>query len=91
MAGVALAHGINANVVHRWLRERAGQSPVSLSGFIALSLEPGKAVPEQQDDALAEIEQDIRIELRRGATVVNIAWPAAQAGQCAAWMRELLR
>jgi transposase-like protein len=91
VAGVALAHSINANIVHRWLRERAGQSPVSPSGFIALSLEPGKAVPAQQHDALAEIEQDIRIELRRGATVVNIAWPVEQAGQCAAWMRELLR
>lgn len=91
VAGVALAHGINANIVHRWLRERAGQSPVAPSGFVALSLAPGKGVPAQVDDAPAEPEQDIRIELRRGATVVNIAWPVAQAGECAAWMRELLR
>ena len=33
MAGVAVAHGINANIVHRWLRERAGQPPVAPSGF----------------------------------------------------------
>jgi len=24
VAGVALSHGINANIVHRWLREQAG-------------------------------------------------------------------
>ncbi|MGH8830281.1 MAG: hypothetical protein ACREXV_04215, partial [Polaromonas sp.] len=34
---------------------------------------------------------DIRIELRRGATTMAITWPSAAAGECAAWMRELLR
>ena len=34
---------------------------------------------------------DIRIELRRGATCVNVTWPMAAAAQCAGWMRELLR
>ena len=91
VAGVALAHGINANIVHRWLREHAGQSPVSPSGFVALSLPQGKGQLPQRDDETAKPEQDIRIELRRGATVINIAWPVAQAGECAAWMRELLR
>ena len=37
VAGVALSHGINANIVHRWLRERAGQLPVAQSAFVALS------------------------------------------------------
>lgn len=91
VAGVALAHGINANIVHRWLRERAGQTAMAQSGFVALNLSPGKGKPAQLDDESAKPEQDIRIELRRGATVVNIAWPVAQAGECAAWMRELLR
>ena len=38
VADVALAYGINAKIVHRWLRERAGQPPVAPSGFVALSL-----------------------------------------------------
>jgi transposase len=91
VAGVALARGINANIVHRWLREGTGQPPVAPSGFVALSLPVGKAVTAQRDDAPVEPEPDIRIELKRGATVVNIAWPVAQASDCAAWMRELLR
>ena len=91
VAGVALAHGINANVVHRWLRERAGQSPVAPLGFVALSLPPAKGNPAQLDDDPVGPHPDIRIELKRGATVVNIAWPMAQAGECATWMRELLR
>ncbi len=38
VAGVALAHGINANIVHRWLREHAGQPQAGHAGFVALSL-----------------------------------------------------
>ena len=34
---------------------------------------------------------DIRIELRRGATLIAVTWPAGAAAECAAWMRELLR
>ncbi|CAN5459270.1 transposase [soil metagenome] len=87
VAGVALSHGINANIVHRWLRE--GQPKLVQPGFVALTLPPSKGQSAQLDDDFAY--PDIRIDIRRGATVVNIAWPVAQAGECAAWMRELLR
>ena len=39
----ALSHGINADIVHRWLRERAGQGPQAPSGFVALSLPTAKS------------------------------------------------
>ena len=39
----------------------------------------------------AQPTPDIRIELRRGATAISVTWPSAEATQCAAWMRELLR
>lgn len=90
VAGVALAHGINANIVHRWLRERSGQATAH-AGFVSLGLRPAGGKLAQLEDAPAKPDHDIRIELRRGATVVNVAWPVAQAGECAAWMRELLR
>ena len=34
---------------------------------------------------------DIRLELRRGATTINVSWPCAAASQCALWVREVLR
>lgn len=34
---------------------------------------------------------DIRIEIQRGATTVNVTWPASAASDCAQWLRELLR
>ena len=87
VAGVALAHGINANIVHRWIREQAGPGSSAPQGFVALSVQAAEPAQTATDGG----KTDIRIELRRGATLVNIAWPVAQAGECAVWMRELLR
>jgi transposase-like protein len=33
----------------------------------------------------------IRLELRQGETLLNVAWPSLQADACALWLRELLR
>lgn len=89
VAAVALAHGLNANLVHKWRRlARAGYpgpAPVpEPAQFIALPLSPAP-VPA------SHAPHDIRIELSRGAMVVSITWPAAAAAECGAWMRELLR
>jgi transposase len=51
--------------------------------FVALQLPP-------QPTAVS-VPPDIRIELRRGATTVNVAWPGQTASECAAWPREWLR
>ncbi len=80
VASIAMSHGINANVVHKWRRlENAGSAPVA--SFIPVALPAPVAAPQQ----------DIRVEIRRGATSMTITWPSAAAGECAAWMRELLR
>ena len=80
VASVALSHGINANVVHKW-RRLAGAALLPVASFVTVALPaPTCAAPA-----------DIRMELRRGATSMTITWPAAAAAECAAWMRELLR
>lgn len=89
VAKVALAHGINANVVHRWrqlAREGGAARPMSVAvgEFVPVSV-PAPARSTHQSSA------DIRIELRRGATTMAITWPSVVASECAAWMRELLR
>ena len=84
VARVAMSHGINANIVHRWRRdgrEGAGVTPLSVREFVPVTV-PASAHEDQAD---------IRIELRRGATTMAITWPAAAAIECATWMRELLR
>ena len=88
-AAVAMAHGINANLAHRWVLEagrRGGGASVKAStnavaaAFVPVQLPPAQAAPA-----------DIRIELRRGPIAINVSWPCTAASQCAAWMRELLR
>ena len=82
VASVAMSHGINANVVHKW-RRLAGAAPLPIASFVPVALPaPTYAAPAPAD---------IRMELRRGATSMTITWPAAAAADCAAWMRELLR
>mgnify|MGYP000016314168 FL=1 len=82
VAGVALSHGINANLVHKWRRlAHVGTEPLAVGTFIPVALPA----------PVARATQDIRIELRRGATAMTITWPSAAAGECAAWMREMLR
>ncbi|MFA5682562.1 MAG: transposase [Hydrogenophaga sp.] len=94
VAGVALAFGLNANLVRQWRRGRgyrpvggdlvvpaASATPQAAPPFVALAL------PAAQAEAAA----DIRIEVRRGALAVNVSWPSTGAANCAAWLRELLR
>jgi transposase len=91
VAAVALAHGLNANLVHKWRRGMAptARAPAASSAsrvrgeFIALAMPSPQAVPAAP--------ADIRIELRRGATSVAVSWPLAAADQCAAWLRGWLR
>ena len=90
MAAVAMAHGLNANLLRRWVVENKS---------ISRTPAPASSSPQQEFVALpwvAHVPQsvaacDIRVELRRGATTITISWPAQAAGDCAAWLREWLR
>ena len=82
VASVALSHGINANVVHKWRR---------LAHAPSLDLQVPNFVPVALPQASYAPVADIRIELRRGATSVTLTWPVSAAEHCAAWMRELLK
>jgi len=85
VAKVALSHGMNANVVHRWRREARDNARSVSRGCVKEFVPVSVSAPTHQDCA------DIRIEMRRGITTMAITWPSAAASECAAWMRELLR
>ncbi|GAA0782486.1 hypothetical protein GCM10009108_25300 [Castellaniella ginsengisoli] len=79
VAGVALSHGINANLVRKWIRQ-AEQSPVSTPAFVPI-------MPAGVPGAGRHIE----IHLARGVTQATVRWPVSEAGACVSWMREWLR
>lgn len=93
VAGIALANGVNANQVRRWMRERGIEpstrrvpmpateaTPAMSPAFVPLSFSP---------DELAS--RDIRIEIRRGNSAIKIDWPVQASGDCAAWLRDWLK
>ena len=87
-AGVALAHGINANLVRRWLRERDVALPSRLP---AAKVDAAPAfVPVIMPPARSETGP-IVIEVRRGTTAIHVEWPMRAADACAAWLRDWLR
>ena len=89
VAGVALANGINASQLRRWMRER-GIEPPELSCLplrVAASQPTGGFVPVQLSPS---IDPPIRMELRKGAAVVTVDWPASSAAACGVWLREWL-
>ncbi|MBT2303987.1 transposase [Variovorax paradoxus] len=99
VAAVALSFGLNDNLVHQWRRGR-GAGPVRSAAsttvakpspeFVALSLPAPPPSPALSRTAAAPVEA-IRLELKRGALGVSVAWPVSAATDCAAWLRELLR
>jgi transposase len=84
VAKVAMAHGINANIVHGWrkLAREAGAVTVS-QHFVPVAVAP--TADEAAD------KRSIEVELRRGGITVKLSWPMSAAMDLSGWMRELLR
>lgn len=84
MAAVALANGLNANLLRRWVVTEEQTPPRSTA-------ENRSFIPIQVERSPVTTAQEITIELRRGAMVVKVGWPLAAAAACAGWLCELLR
>lgn len=92
VAGVALAHGINANIIHRWMREQAdGKVPAPRHSFVALDLPPPRELSAATEANAPPSLRAISVEVRRSASVITVNWPLEDAGSCAAWLRDWLR
>lgn len=94
VAGVALANGLNANYLRRWVkehREQTGRSPVKGAVVVSRQAKPTALVPVRIETPLAGEAGEIRIDLRRGTTVVQMAWPATHATLLGGVLKDLLR
>jgi len=93
MAAVALAHGINANLLRRWVRDGETKSDVTgqENGSGGTAAQPGPTFVPVTLPPPATPTPEIRIELRRGPMTITVTWPSSAASECGAWIRELLR
>jgi transposase len=93
VAGIAMANGVNANQVRRWLRERSIEPPTRRLPTPLIEAAPAMA-PEFVPVAIAPAapgSRDIRIEIRQGNSALKVDWPVQASGDCAAWLRDWRR
>ena len=92
VAAVALARGLNAAMLHRWVRqaERSGR-PIAIR-----TTTPSVAIESAEGFVPLPLPSNpvcgaIRIEVRRRGGSVTVEWPASAAQECALLLRELMR
>ena len=97
IAALAGQQGMNANVLHRWLKEhqhsgrhqltassmRAGNGVTSPTpAFMPLALPAATAVSK---------ESEVKIKLRKGALSMVVTWPLSAAAELASWTAAVLK
>ena len=85
VARVALEHGLNDNMVRRWIKAANPLSVPTRPDFVPLAL-PAPPTPAPS----AAPEEVIRIEIPRAGGAITITWPASQADRAVSLLRELL-
>lgn len=92
VASVARNHGINHNILHRWLRELPDLAPARLPPTTHKAQPALIELPIADSIAPAIVAADsVHVEIQRGDLSVTLRWPTAAAPACAQWLLELLR
>lgn len=101
VAAVALANGLNANMLRRWVHEAAARGVASrsdavstapaLTSFVQLPMcepKPHALLDAPPAPPLVPSPADITVEIHRGSTTVHAKLPMDH--RSAAWLREVL-
>jgi transposase len=99
VAGVAMRHQVNANIVHRWLREHEAQGlhakpsflPVTVLAEPVSSLPASPAAVKVTDNPPQAESSAIRVEVWNGNNTIAVTWPMSEAAACGAWLAEWLK
>ena len=78
ISSVAISHGINANVIRKWLPLYRDQPPATLPAFIPVKVSPKK-----------QAELSVIIELPFGEQSISVKWPTSDPEGCARFVRGL--
>jgi len=78
VSSVAIRHGINANIIRKWLPLYRDQLPAALPAFV-----PVRATPKRP------VEPAVIIELPLGEQSITVKWPASDPEGCARFVRGL--
>ncbi len=84
VAGVALEHGLNANLLRRWIHRYSGAVTNMPTGMVPIRLEAPAPAPAPSDDALV-------LDIQKGSARVTIRCPASAADACARLLGKWLK
>jgi transposase-like protein len=97
IAALAAQHGMNANVLHRWIKEhrRSGCHQLVSQG-VAQTAGVASTVPafipvQLPLPASAPKEREITVELRKGALSMIVTWPMSATADFASWTAAILK
>ena len=92
IAAVALHYRLNANLLRRWVADHETQAPNAVtSASKSMPIQSAEFVPLQLNlGNLTASTPDIVIDIRRGAAMVTVRWPASAATECATWLQGWL-
>jgi transposase len=105
IAAVALQHGMNANLLHRWRKEWAqglhrpgggvttAVATPQTPAFIPIELSTAASTTTSEQSCIASSTRavDILIECQRPGMSVTVHWPLSGAAECTQMLCELLR
>jgi len=93
VSAVARSRGLSANMIRRWIaEEREANTAVASPKSTPPTPAVAQFVPVQIEAAATDLGLPvIRVEVQRGPTKIDIAWPTTAAGECSAWLREWLK
>lgn len=91
VAAVALAYGLNANLVRRWIKESAERLPVTRRPISKPIVGPLTVVPVTIESRVDRNDEAIRIDIRKSGMAVQLAWPATRVAELSGLLKDLLR
>lgn len=91
VSAVALANGLNANLLRRWIKESVERVPLRRQLAVNPVVGPMTVVPVAIESAEDRVGEGIRIDIRRAGVAVQLAWPATRIAELSGLLKDLLR
>ena len=86
VAAVALEHGVNANLLRRWIRQFPPQPmpPAVPSSATLIPVRVSAPIVQPTNEV-------IELNIQKNGVGVDIRWPAHHADACARWLSDRLK
>ncbi len=89
VARIAREHDLNANLVHKWIRQaKANSLPAISPAFVAL---PVNSVQASLTNPRSGTDERVQLEIPFHQQSIKVSWPVSQSERCLALLRELLQ